>query len=144
MSRHTIDRAKLAAAIIKGASPYVCQSHSMGFKTGCTSAVLGFFGITKNSFKFCQTTSDMGRLFNLNGFSMVNVGKRRLTKNVIGKAVKNLNKYIKDAGFYLVSNTDHVFLAYVSDSGEVSYPIDTAPTYNRRIESIHRIKNKSK
>ncbi len=142
MSRHTIDRAKLATAIIKGASEYQIAAHSQGFKTGCTSAILGFFGISKNSFKFSQTTRDMGRILNQNGFSMANVGKRVGTKKAIGKAVKNLGAYVKESGFYIVSNTSHVLLAYVSDSGEVSYPVDTAPAYNRRIESIHRVKNK--
>lgn len=144
MSKRVPNRPKMAASIIQGASAYQIAAHENGFKTACTTAVLGFFGIDKKSFKFCQTREDMGSIFNRNGFSLVNVGKRKETKSVVGKAVKNIGKHLKEAGFYLVTNPTHVLLAYVSDSGEVSFPVDTAPEHNRRVESIHRIKNKSK
>lgn len=140
MSRRSPNRLRLAADIVKGASERVKALHENGFKTACTSAVLAFYGIEKKSFKFSQTTGDMIRILNKNGFSAVNVGKQKETKKVIGKAVKSLGRYITEAGYYMITNPSHVFLAYVSDAGEISFPVDTCPEYNRRIESIHRIK----
>ena len=143
------DRIRLAAEIIgrKESREYMAKVHENGNKTACTTAVLGFYGIDKNQFKFCQTTNDMCRHFNRNGFSMANVGKEKQNKAVIGKAIKSFSKYIFAPGFYLVTTATHVLLAYLSDDGEMSFPVDTNPNNNpkgdmRRIESLHKIKNK--
>lgn len=134
-------RLRLACEIAKGD---LRDSHCGGFKTGCTSSVLGFYGIDKNSFKYCQTLPDMIRILNRNGFSAKNIGKKKESKKVIGRAVKNLNKFIFIPGFYLITVRCHVLLAYVSNDGQVSFPVDTDPRAEgkdlRRIECIHRIR----
>lgn len=146
MSLHH-DRIRLASAILTSrhqSRESLAEIHSNGMKTGCTSAVLAFYGISKKTFKFCQTTQDVIRLLNRDGLTAENVGRRKETKKVVGKSIKNLNKYVFAPGYYLISTWNHVLLIHLSDESKLTYSVDTNPQENdlRRIESIHKIKTK--
>lgn len=126
-------RLKMAARIV-GKSPQAAIDHDDGFRTFCTSAILGFYGIEKKQFKFCQTVTDMIKIFNRDGWRM------RPTKAANGKAVKNLNKFVRP-GFYLISVKSHVILGFVSEKKELSFPVgmDREEYPNSRIISLYRI-----
>ncbi len=146
MSRPNHDRIKLSCDILQSRTSsreYLLKVHEGGFKTACTSAVLGFYGIGKNTFKYSQTTHDVIRLLNRDGLRAENVGRQKENKKVLGRAIKNLNKFIHLDGYYLISTCDHVLLVFLRD-GVMSYAVDTNPRANdlRRIESIHKIKAK--
>jgi hypothetical protein len=146
MARPHHDRIRLASLIVgrKETREYLARVHENGNKTACTSAVLNFYGISKSDFKFSQTTHDVLRHLNRAGFSAENIGRQKQNKKALGKAIKNLNKFILIPGFYLISTYNHVLLAYLSDAGEMSFPVDTNPVENdlRRVETLHRIKRK--
>lgn len=128
-----MDRHKIAAKIRKGETPEGVVAHGNGYKTACTSSVLGFYGIDKTDFKYCQYVSDMVRIFNQNGFSA-----KRVDRRIVKNKVSNLGN-LPD-GFYLVSVKTHVALAYVT-GGFSRFVVDTAPNHTRTepLESIHKI-----
>ena len=146
MARPHHDRIRLASLIIgrKESREYLASVHENGNKTACTSAILNFYGISKKDFKFSQTVHDMIRHLNRAGLSAENMGRKKESKNILGKAVKNLNKFNLIPGFYLVAVPGHVLLAYLGNDGHLSFPVDTAPRDNdlRRVDSLHRIAKK--
>ena len=132
-------RLTFARQITKGI-PRLEKIHCGGFKSKCTTSVLQFFGVDKNSFKFCQHVPDMLRLFKKNDWIPVSVPQT-------GGAVKNLNKFL-GRGYYLVVVPKHVLLIYISEQKELSYSVDTHPFSGqndlRRVEELYKIENKKK
>lgn len=128
MNRHAI-----AKRILRSVDKADRALHCKGYKTGCTSEILGFYGIERKSFRFCQYASDMIRIFNRNGFSC-----KRMNRAKVKNKIENLG--LLKNGFYLVQVSGHVALAYVT-SGKVNFPIDTSPqsTASRELLSIHKI-----
>jgi hypothetical protein len=101
------------------------ELHDGGYRTACTYSILSFYGIEK-TFKFCQFTSDMARIFRRNGWRM-----KPVRKPVGGKHFSELNLHVA-RGFYCVEVEGHVFLAYVDDKGELSFPVDVAPAHKEK------------
>jgi len=99
--------------------------HDGGLRTACTYSILSFYGIDK-TYKFCQFTCDMARIFRRNGWRM-----KPVRKPVSGKHFSELNLHVS-RGFYCVEVEGHVFLAYVDDSGNLSFPVDIAPDHKKK------------
>ena len=132
--RHAIDRHETAKIVKAACGPNYGLPD--WYKTPCTSAILRFFGIDKNRFKYCQYVFDMVRIFNRDGW------RCRPKRAARGKAVKNLNKHV-GAGFYLVAIDGHVLLAFVATNGEMGFPVGMTDEYSDwKIESVHRIERK--
>ena len=111
------DRIKVAASIQK-ARPHIPLEDC--FKTPCTSAVLGFFGIGKKQFSFCQFVSDMRAIFKKDGWRTV---KQKLPTKINWDCLST----VLGRGYYFVSIKDHVFLIYISDEQEMRVDVDTDP-----------------
>lgn len=132
-------RDNTAKAILKGATPLAVSQHCEGYKTFCTCAVLAFYGIEKESFRFCQWVKDMVRILNRDGFSAKVIHTK---KGIKGKPVYSLPSLV-GPGFYLVQTYAHVCLAYVDNSGKLSFPVETNTPHGkknyRKIITLHRI-----
>jgi len=135
-------RQRTAYQVVKGETLAGLVSHDYGYKTACTCAVLKFFGIDKNSFKFCQWVEDMIRHLNKAGFSAKAIHRRN---GIRGKAVNSLPRLV-GPGFYLVQTHGHVCLAYVNAKKELTFPVETwepnGERNMRRILTLHKIVNK--
>jgi hypothetical protein len=121
------------ASQIQAANPHLKLEDC--FKTPCTSAVLGFFGIGKNDFKFCQFVSDMRQIFRDNGWKTI---QKRIPAGVKWDSLVGL----LGRGFYFVSLEAHVFLIYISDSGKMRVDVDTHDSYkflHPEVEGVFKI-----
>lgn len=105
-------------------------------KTICTSAVLAYFGISPDSYHYCQNRTDMERILRRNGYSV----RSRLSKIgkgcTIGKAREKIAN-LCEGGYYYVSVAGHAML--LGCCGETV--VDTAPRKRdrRKVLAITRI-----
>lgn len=132
-----MNRKQLAKQILAGETPEGVALHGNGYKTYCTTSVLGFYGINKNEFKFCQTVRDMVRILGRHGFS-----SKRVNKKLIKNRVANIGAL--PVGFYLIFVNGHVSLVYVMGGGKYNFVVDTAPTVTQTayLISVKRIGRK--
>jgi hypothetical protein len=122
-----------AAAEIQSQSPHLRLEDC--FKTPCTCAVLAQFGISKESFTYCQFITDMRKIFKANDW-------RTVEKRIPGKTDWQKLVDLLARGFYLVSIESHVFLIYISSERELRVDVDTHPSLKFKfpeVENVYKI-----
>jgi len=122
-------RTKIAESIAKNDKH---NYHENGWKTCCTSAVLGAFQIDKSKFRYCHTTGDVLRILRNNGFSVRSRGS--LYK---GKTLPKLRGKIKELGVYVVYVKGHVLL--VDHNANVIVDTDPRKRECRKILGMWRV-----
>lgn len=108
--------------------------HGGGFKTVCTGSVLKFFGVSPSSYRYCQDTGDMARIFRRNGWRM-NFQRK---KDYVGQHYHKLNQFFA-RGFYCVLVDGHVFLIYIDDEGNLSFPVDTGGFHKLAYPEVQKV-----
>jgi hypothetical protein len=113
------------------------QGDEYGYKTVCTSSVLTFFGIRRDSYRYAQTIQDAMNILRRNGFS-VRSRKSAAGKNcTIGKFRTKVRSGKIEGEYFLVRVEGHAMVV----RGDGTTVVDTDPRKvdRRRITHVYRV-----